>query len=79
MKTWQAILATVGLIFASAFSQKIKDPVMANAVTGSIAVVGAALAKKNSGTDPNGVPLMQVPGEGYVSVPPAPDKLKETK
>jgi hypothetical protein len=54
MKTWQAVLLNIGLVFASVFVGKIPDTALQNAVAGSVAIVAAAAAKKNSETDQQG-------------------------
>lgn len=82
MKTWQSILSSIGMIFASIFIGKIPDTALQTAVGSSIAVVAAALAKKNSETDPQGNPLIKLDENNFISNTPVvrvPEYLKENK
>lgn len=54
MKTWQAIVINLGLIFGTTYAVKIKDPDLQKAVLGSIAVLAGGAAKVNSESDQGG-------------------------
>lgn len=55
MKTWQSVLVTIGMVYASYFVQKLPAELQQPTLV-SIAAIAGVAAKKNSDTNPDGTP-----------------------